>query len=75
MPEDFDALLAELGILNTRRAKAAAAHLPHYHTHCGVIWSHKASDLNSEAEWEKAHTCPKCGTEQAFKCTPTGEPV
>lgn len=75
MPEDFDALLAELGIVNTQRARAAAAKLPHFHTHCGVVWSHTAADIHSEAEWDKAHACPKCGAEEAFKCDSTGAPL
>ena len=42
------------------------------HTHkcpnekCCHIWEHDTSDIKTQTEYEAAHLCPECGTEQRY---------
>lgn len=30
-------------------------------TGCGHVWTHATSEIRNQADYDKAHTCPKCG--------------
>ena len=34
---------------------------------CGTVWKHYQSQLKTEAQYKKAHTCPVCREEQYWK--------
>jgi formate dehydrogenase maturation protein FdhE len=50
----------------------------HHHccTACREIWSHDRAQLTTKEEFDKGHTCPKCGTARiTWKCQPDGSPL
>jgi hypothetical protein len=39
---------------------------------CGEIWSHRASDFDSQEDHTKGHTCPKGCARSYWKCDERG---